>query len=348
MRDEEHLLWTGAVRGAVWAEGPHLYRKDGTYYLLAAEGGTDFHHAISVARSDSVTGPYEGNKANPILTHRNLGRAHDVVGVGHADLVQAPDGSWWSVMLAMRTYGGYHYNLGRETWLAPVTWEDGWPVFAPGTARLADTVDLPWASAGEPLGECQGATSGVVAPTSLRWTALRGPGDSFAAPSGEGWNLTARPQTIAEPTIPAFLGVRQQHKSLDVSTSLDASVLRPGEEAGLVVLQGEFDSLRIVVRDGAVEARMRVKGEERTLASTEVCACGSISLRLAIRGQEYALQYQDRQGDWATLTVADGSEIDTASAGGFTGLWLGIYASSNGAPTGTRVEFGPLNYEPRD
>ena len=89
----EHVVWTGAVRGAVWAEGPHLYKVDGTYYLLASEGGTDFHHAVSVARASSVTGPYEGNKANPVLTHRHLGRGVDVVGVGHADLVEAPDGS---------------------------------------------------------------------------------------------------------------------------------------------------------------------------------------------------------------------------------------------------------------
>ncbi|WP_157601941.1 glycoside hydrolase family 43 protein, partial [Promicromonospora kroppenstedtii] len=139
----EHVLWRGAVLGAVWAEGPHLYRVDGTYYLLAAEGGTEFHHAISVARSDSVTGPYVGNRANPVLTHRHLGRDVDVVGVGHADLVEAPDGSWWAVLLGMRPYGGYHYNLGRETFLVPVTWEDGWPVFAPGQGRVPMVVEVP-------------------------------------------------------------------------------------------------------------------------------------------------------------------------------------------------------------
>ena len=130
----EHVLWHGALLGAVWAEGPHLYKVDGRYYLLAAEGGTEHNHAVSVARADEVTGPYAGNPGNPVLTHRNLGRGYPIVATGHADLVQLPDGEWWAVLLAMRPYGGYHCNLGRETFLVPVVWEDGWPVFAPGLA----------------------------------------------------------------------------------------------------------------------------------------------------------------------------------------------------------------------
>ena len=80
----EHVVWTGAVTGAVWAEGPHLYKVEGRYYLLAAEGGTEMNHAVSVARSDSVTGPYEGNRKNPIFTHRTLGATADVeIGRAH-------------------------------------------------------------------------------------------------------------------------------------------------------------------------------------------------------------------------------------------------------------------------
>lgn len=156
---DEHVVWHGALENAVWAEGPHLYRVDGTYYLLAAEAGTEFHHAISVARADAVTGPYVGHKGNPVLTHRHLGRGTDVVGVGHADLVQAVDGSWWAVLLAMRPYGGYHYNLGRETFLVPLVWEDGWPVFAPGVGRVPMRVEVPFA-ADPHLGVTQGRRPG--------------------------------------------------------------------------------------------------------------------------------------------------------------------------------------------
>src|SRR5439155_22567127 len=77
-----HVLWTGALADAVWVEGPHLYKVDGRYYLVSAEGGTGHDHAVTVARADRVTGPYERCPRNPVLTHRHLGRAHPVVGPG--------------------------------------------------------------------------------------------------------------------------------------------------------------------------------------------------------------------------------------------------------------------------
>ncbi|MHA7134305.1 glycoside hydrolase family 43 protein [Oerskovia turbata] len=139
----ERVLWTGALHGAVWAEGPHLYRVGDHYYLLASEGGTEHRHAVSVARADAVTGPYTGNPANPVLTHRHLGRDFPVVGVGHADLVETAAGEWWMVLLGSRPYGGYFPNLGRETFLAPVVWEGGWPVVAPGVGHVAGAFPRP-------------------------------------------------------------------------------------------------------------------------------------------------------------------------------------------------------------
>ena len=113
-----------------WTEAPHLYRKDGFYYLIAAQGGTGEQHSEVVFRSRSVMGPYEGYAGNPILTQRDLpgGRPNAVGTTGHADFVQTPDGNWWSVFLATRNYGPDLYNIGRETWLLPVTWKNGWPL----------------------------------------------------------------------------------------------------------------------------------------------------------------------------------------------------------------------------
>jgi alpha-N-arabinofuranosidase len=125
-------LWKGAVRDAVWPEGPHLYKRNGWYYLLISEGGTADDHAVTVARSRNVEGPFVGNKKNPILTHRHLGAAYPITTVGHPDLVEAPDGRWWMVLLASRPHHGGGTNRGRETFLAPVVWEDDWPVVSPG------------------------------------------------------------------------------------------------------------------------------------------------------------------------------------------------------------------------
>ena len=342
----EHILWNGAVLGAVWAEGPHLYKVDGTYYLLAAEGGTEFHHAASVARSESVTGPYEGNRSNPILTHRHLGRGVDVVGPGHADLVQAADGSWWAVLLAMRTYGGYHYNLGRETFLVPVVWEDGWPVFAPGEGRVPALVEVPFAG---PLPAPAAGGSGLVPPADLRWTSLRRPASEFAVAHGDGWRLRVGPETLADAGTPSFLGVRQEHRDVDVVAVLKAS-LRDGEEMGVVVRQSEDDHVRLAVSagsDGRLVARAvhRRAGIEEVLgeANLGLPADAPVPLGLRVRGQDYALTVTVGDSE-QVIATADGRSLDSVATGGFIGLWLGVYATSNGAASSTTVDLERFEY----
>ena len=133
---ETHVLWDGAVKGAVWAEAPHIYKIDGS--LLSADCRR--RHGSSSCRDDRAQrrrspDRMKAIRGNPILTHRHLGLDYPIVGTGHADLVETQTGEWWMVLLAMRPYGGYFYNLGRETFLAPVRWEDGWPIVSPGTGQ---------------------------------------------------------------------------------------------------------------------------------------------------------------------------------------------------------------------
>lgn len=346
----EHVVWTGALRGAVWAEGPHLYRIDGRYYLLAAEGGTEFHHAVSVARAESVTGPYVGYRGNPVLSHRQLGHGADVVGVGHADLVQGPEGTWWAVLLGMRPYGGFHHNRGRETFLVPVAWEDGWPVFAPGAGRVPAVVDVPFTSPRRP-GLAQGSACGVVEPHDPRWTALRRLPAEFASPEGAGWALTVRPETLAEAGTPAFLGVRQQHEDLDVRVTLRAD-LDPGEEVGLTVRQSERDHARAYLTvddDGArrVVVVHRRAGVDAVLAETTTgTGTGEVTLALTVRGQDYAVSLGRPEVGTPPLAVIDGRTLDSVATGGFLGLWLGVYATSNGRPTSSVVHVDRFEYVP--
>lgn len=351
----EHVLWRGAVLGAVWAEGPHLYRVDGAYYLLAAEGGTEFHHAISVARSESVTGPFVGNKANPVLTHRHLGRDVDVVGVGHADLVEAPDGSWWAVLLAMRPYGGYHYNLGRETFLVPVTWEDGWPVFAPGQGRVPTVVEVP--DGVRAANEAGGPTpawppAGSVLPGDLRWTGLRGPAD-FAEPHGDGWLLHMRPENLTDAATPAFLGVRQQHQAVTVRTVLRHHPAGPDEQAGLAVRQSERDHVLLVVTGSPDAGGRRVLAVHRRAGEATVLAerplpdgDDPVTLAVQAHGQDYALLAAVGDEPLTKLAVADGRTLDSVAAGGFLGVWLGLIATSNGTPSDSVVTVERFEYQP--
>lgn len=370
----EHVIWTGALLGAVWAEGPHLYEIDGRFVLVAAEGGTEQNHAVVVARAEDVRGPYVGNPANPVLTHRHLGRGADVVGVGHADLVQAVDGSWWAVLLAMRPYGGYHYPLGRETFLVPVTWEDGWPVFSAGEGRVPAVVEVPFAGEWAP-GVTQGFATGVVEPGDPRWSGVRGlpgevgrvvagaEGDGDGDGDGGAWELPVRPARLSDVAVPAFLGLRQQHRDLDLLVRLRAD-LAEGEEAGIAVRQSEAHHARLAVgpwHDGERTVRLVQRaGEagERTLGEIElvVDAAAPVEVTLRARGAEAELlvgaggsesESAAEAAGRVRVGVVDVTTLDSVSAGGFLGLWLGVYATSNGRPTTSVVQVERFAYDPR-
>ena len=106
----KYSLWKGALRGARWPEAPHIYKIDGLYYLMIAEAGTFHDHAETIARGKNITGPYDGNHRNPILTHRHLGADYPIACTGHADLVETQNGEWWMVLLATRPYGGCPFH----------------------------------------------------------------------------------------------------------------------------------------------------------------------------------------------------------------------------------------------
>jgi len=128
---EPRILVNGGVdlsKKPVWIEGPHIFKRNGYYYLSAAEGGTSVNHSQVIFRTRSLSEPFVPWEKNPILTQRDLdpNRPNPVTSTGHADLFIGPDGNWYSVFLGVRPYEGNHYNTGRETFLLPVTWtEDG-------------------------------------------------------------------------------------------------------------------------------------------------------------------------------------------------------------------------------
>ncbi|HCS60395.1 MAG TPA: glycoside hydrolase family 43 protein [Microbacterium sp.] len=344
----EHVIWRGAVNGAVWAEAPHLYRIDGRWYLIAAEGGTEFHHAVSVARADDVTGPYEGNRANPVFSHRHLGRGVRVIGAGHADIVEAQDGSWYAVMLAMRAEDGSHYPLGRETFLCPVAWEEGWPVFAPGYGVLPESIEVPWAGDDVAAGTWQpdDRRSGSVASDDLRWTSLRELPEEIAVAQSDGtWQLAVRAESLADAGTVAFLGVRQQHADVDVTGVLDMSALAEGETTGLVVRQSERDHAALQVTrnaDGLLVRAVHRRGDQENLEAARDLPMAE-SVRLTVRARGYA--YELVCGEECLATI-NGRELDAASTGGFLGLWFGVFATSHGRQPRGSVRIHDFGYEP--
>ena len=346
--EEPQVLWDGALKGAVWAEAPHIYKIKGHYYLMIAEGGTGHHHAVTIARSATITGPYVANPRNPIMSHHHLGQDYPIVGTGHADLVETQSGEWWMVLLAMRPYGGYFYNLGRETFLVPVRWEDGWPIVSPGSGRVEFTYPAPDLS--EHRWPSEPACDHFDAQTlSLCWNLLRTPRDVF-------WSLSERPgylclrlrpQHLSELTNPSFIGRRQQHINFATRTALEFTPQNSHECAGLVLVQNNEFHFRLVVTQGAktvVRLVKRAHGAEETLAEQPVEA-RRLYLKVEGHGQAYSFYIASEPEKWQPIVEAvDGRILSTPVAGGFVGAYIGMYASSNGQPSTNRADFDWFEY----
>lgn len=348
----EHVIWRGALRDAVWAEGPHLYRAGDFYHLVAAEGGTGPGHAVAAARARRVTGPYEGDPRNPLLTHRHLGPDAGIVATGHADLVRTAAGEWWAVLLGVRTAGGVPGNLGRETFLVPVAWDDGRPVFAPGAGRVecvAAAPDLPeHRRPAEPA--CDHFDGPVLGP---HWNWLRTPRERFWDLAGPGrLRLRLRPESVTERVCPSLIARRQCHARFAARTALDFTPGRPGECAGLVLLQNDDFQIRCVItsHDGARVLRLvrRAAGADRLVAEEPV-PDGRVHLMVEADGPEYAFGYAVPPcGPRPLGAPVDGGVLSSRVAGGFTGAYLGMYASGEGAPSDNVADFAWFEYRGLD
>ncbi|MFC8144468.1 glycoside hydrolase family 43 protein [Streptomyces paradoxus] len=338
---ERQPLWSGAP-GAKAPEAPHLYHIGDYWYLLIAEGGTERCHGVSIARGRSPQGPFEPCPTNPILTHR--GTDHPIQNTGHADLVEGPDGSWWMVLLGVRPHGGtpgWHV-LGRETFLVPVTWSDGWPV----VGELSTVLPRPPWPLREPVVPQvrDDFDSGELAPA---WISLRSrPAENCTTKERAGWlSLRAAGESLDDPEV-TFVGRRQQHVSCRARVLVDPAEGR----GGLAVRLDEEHHYEIEVTPGEVRVLTRV-GPFRSEVASRATAAGPVVLRIETAVSEQVsdarqgpdtvfLGIEDPQGAFTELAALDGRYLSTEVAGGFTGRVIGMYAA-----TGT-VHFDWFDYEP--
>ena len=326
-----------------WIEGPHIYKKDGWYYLVCAEGGTSVNHSVVVFRTRDIWGPWEPWDQNPILTQRHLdddARAFPITSVGHADFVQTPAGDWWSVFLGTRPYRGNEYNTGRETFLLPVDWpEGGWPTILDPDAdiEVPAVVDRP----ALPAGEAPIPTSGNFtladdfegAALAPYWTFLRTVATDWFRLGDGALTLAAQPVALSEMGQPSFVGRRQQHLRMSAETTVTFDPQSAAERAGLAAFQNDEAYLLVSVgrHDGqrVVEVERRFEGEATTVASAPLPASGPVRLRIEADGPDYAISFAPGSGPWQSLAAdLDGSILSTQRAGGFVGTLIGLYASS--------------------
>lgn len=315
-------------------EGPHIYKIDGKYYLLAAEGGTGSLHSEVCYRADSVMGPYWRWSRNPMLTQRLLKptRKHPVTSTGHVDMVDTPDGQWYAVFLGCRPWNDGYDHLGRETYLMPVKWSaDGFPYIT----QNIDTVPSRATIAGAP-GRQSAVNAGNFtwrddfssAVPRPEWMSLWGSASDYST-IGDGLVLAAAPIDTRSRVTPALLVRRMQHHKFDVETEV---VFDPKEEAaaGLILVKNEQRQLLLAVMKDEI-ALMRVAKDryERLSSAGADTGKGAIGLRVESTGSSYRFFYRlPGESSWRPLPVDVETEYISTQRGGFTGTTVGVFASS--------------------
>ena len=332
-------LWQGT--GGRYPEGPHIYKKDGWYYLLISEGGTEMAHKLTIARSRSIEGPYEANPANPILTNCNMkGQTMQIQGTGHGDFVEAPDGSWWLVFLAYRNFGGAYHHLGRETYLAPVEWKAGeWPVVNNG-----EPIDTLMQAKTLPLMPMQAKQTyyDFKSPFGPEWVYIQNPiAQNYQKKDGR---LVLIPHgTLTDNNRPTFIGRRQESDKVLVETEVDAATLGTGCEAGLTVYQindGHYDLALAKDLSGKVAVIMKFQAKSLAKAVAGDVVTGKVKLRITSDGDMYRFEYATVYGAFTSLAEHNCQMVSTEVVGGFTGVMVGMYAEG-----GAGASFGYFRYE---
>ncbi len=347
-KGERYEAWTGALKNVAWAEGPHLYKIDGYYYLIIAEGGTGPEHAITAARSKEVFGEYEGCKRNPIFTHRHLGKRYPIQYTGHSDLVDAGNGEYYMVMLAVRPTNGMT-TLGRETFIARVLFEDGWPLVNPGVGVLTDSVNIKLEeykteamtehtiNAGRSYDLTRLETLGP------EWLSLRGPASDFAR-LDQGLFLKFGKDLLTGSGYPSYLALRVNAKRFETRAFFYPDNLIMGRTAGICLVQNEKYQLRIELSDCLVRVILVRDGEEMVVVNYPE-ANSPIGLGLMVDGLKANCAVFEGSTAIPIVKGLDISSLSTEIAGGFVGCTTGMYAAdlSEGSE-GSEVEFARFEY----
>ncbi len=317
---ERRMIWEGI--GAQFIEAPHIYHIGDWYYLLVAEGGTFYTHMITVARSRTIWGPYESCPHNPILTNA-CDPTWQALCTGHGDLVKDPQGNWWMVHLGIRLSRRTMTHLGRETFLTPVTWQNGWPLC--GTDRKATIL-------------CDGPLTAVQKPPQPfaadmsrtdwepEWVFLRHPDMNNHRRIPGAMLLSPTLQTMRDPS-PTFAAVRPLDFDCTVDTAFTFSPEYPGDEAGLAVrLSAMFHVTCTMTSDRMLTLTQHMEDIDHVIARVPA-PLGEVHLRMTGDREKYVFEYE-QDGQYRKLGQASTRFLSVEIAGKcFTGTVIGLYAA---------------------
>lgn len=376
LKGERYFLWRGALYYGTWAEGPHIYKRNGFYYLLIAEGGTSLEHAVMVSVSDNVKGPYVPNARNPILTSRHLSNDYWVNSIGHADLLELADGRWYMVALGIRSEIDTYSNMGRETHLIPVTWEKEpfkwkydniekewsdlpdrerfeklrrvnyeWPVCSPLTGRVERSFPLPFPAS--PQANKQSFRDNFDSETlNLEWNFRRVPKEgTYLINNKDGYlRLFPSKNVIENRKSCSLLGIRQIETDFEFSVKMLYNPSIPEVQAGVSLFQKDDNYLTFTIeKNGEQYIILKLISKERKMEPVIVQQTflksynDSIIFKVFSKNKSYKYYYSLDNGTSFDFFAETSSNLLLSK--GYTGAYMGIYSTSNGKNTEEYVDF---------
>lgn len=326
--------------GGKCVEAPHLYRIKGMYYLIAAEGGTEYGHMVTIQRSDNPYGPFEPCPRNPVLSHRDDSRG-EIFCTGHGDLTEDQNGNWWMVCLGTRGCDSENgrrlmmHHLGRETFLVPIDWdEDGWPVVGEdGKISLEMEGELPGSPSGPVKWNFHDDFTGGL---SLHYNYLRNPEQGqYQLCTAEGTlTLKGTEITLDDQDSPTWLGIRQ--KEFDTEASVTVGILngRAGVRTGLTAYYNDSYHYEIYLteEDGTYKVCLskHVHDLVTVTASASIDSVGPVTLKLVSDRVRYRFLYRANGSDFKEL--GSGLNVGLCTEGTksvtYTGTYIGLFAEN--------------------
>ncbi len=360
LKGQRHSIWRGACGGCC-VEGPHIYKQYGRYYLMVAEGGTSYNHAVMIASSKNIEGPYDSNPKNPILTSRHLSNNNWVHSTGHADLVQLKDKRWYMVSLGIRNEMDSTSNMGRETHLMPVVWEEAWdnwveveegrwepviikwPVVAPNTGKVERNTSIPFLEKKQNINYSfyDDFTSSKL---DLQWNFRRVPRENTYELNSKNktLKLNLSPKSFELRSQYNLMGFRQKETEFEYSSSMNFKPKKNFSEAGLSIFSQDDNYINFTVKkhNNKTLLNLSVKPRDQKLdiiKSISLKYNENIILKILSKDNKYIYYYSLDDGN--SFDVFTETAANLVLCKGYIGTNLGLYASSNGYKTKEYAEF---------
>ena len=363
---ERRTVWDGVF--GCCTEGPHIYKENGLYYLLVAEGGTGKNHAVMIAASENIFGPYEENPRNPILTTRHVTNDYFVNSTGHADIIQLPDGRWYMVSLGKRNDLDGDANMGRETYLIPIKWEPTtvkweqvsetkweplkylFPVAAPLSGKVERSAPLPFHEKPQYVNNTF-IDDFDYENLDLDWTFIRVPQqNTFSLYDKPGLlRLFSKPNTIENRKRFSMIGFRQRESDFDYEVKMEFLPSDNRVESGIVHYQKEWNYLtNTVYRVGKkFYLEQKLKEKNKKVVSLKKIMLknyeGSIIFKVNSKKDKYDFYYSlDNGKNFDYFATLDAVKLLDRN---YTGALLGIFSSSNGMKSNDYADYDWVRYK---